>query len=154
MLCRNCNIRSWCPLGSLLAGLVPYCLQFIGVLITQYIYQARGIPKVDEVLRSLKESFVACHLKTQIPLRSQRSANLIAICVNDCKMVNALRESVTYGEQWRVTILASKKLPPIPNPYGLVLSSTAGGDSQSSHCKPKNSQIIVIALLLATSGRF
>ena len=78
----------------------------------------------------------------------------IAICIVDCKMANIRREAgACYGEQWRVTIPASQKLPPVPNP-GLVLPSTAGGDSESSHREPKNSKILRYRLLACDQRSF
>jgi hypothetical protein len=65
----------------------------------------------------------------------------VAIC-DDCKMATARREAGAYGEQWCITIPASKKLPPVPNAPGLVPPSTAGSDSQSSHREPKDSKIL------------
>jgi hypothetical protein len=106
-----------------------------------------------KVLRSLKESLPT----SQIPLRSQRSAlisTFVAICVEIFKMANTIRETGTRGEQWRVTIPASKKLPPVPNPPGLVPPSTAGGDSESSHREPKDSKILRYRLLACDQRSF
>jgi len=90
------------------------------------------------------------------PLRclSDLSMSYFAICVDYCNMANTFRETGAYGEQWRVTIPASKKLPPIPNPPGVVPPSTAGGDSQSSHREPKNSKILRYRLLACDQRSF
>jgi hypothetical protein len=69
-------------------------------------------------------------------------------------MANARREAGAYGEQWRVTIPASKKLSPVPNPPGLVPPSTAGSDSQSSHHEPKDSKILRYRLLACDQRSF
>jgi hypothetical protein len=90
-----------------------------------------------------------------LPLRSQRSAlTFVAICIDDFKMANTLRETGALGEQWRITIPPSKKLPPIPNPPGLVPPSTAGSDSQSSHFEPKDSKILRYRLLACDQRSF
>ncbi|KAK2462862.1 hypothetical protein APHAL10511_005060 [Amanita phalloides] len=68
-------------------------------------------------------------------------------------MPNAFRETGAYGEQWRVTLPASKKLPPVPNP-GLVSPSKAGSDGQSSHREPKNSKILRYHLLACDQRSF
>ena len=88
---------------------------------------------------------------SHIPLRSQRSASTFG---GNFKMAYALRETGGHGEQWRVTIPACKKLPPIPNPSGLVPSSTAGSDSQSSHREPKDSKILLYRLLACDQRSF
>ncbi|KIM41710.1 hypothetical protein M413DRAFT_27302 [Hebeloma cylindrosporum] len=62
-------------------------------------------------------------------------------------MAKAGRETSAYGLQWRVSIPASKKLPPLPNPFGLVPPSTAGGDSEASHLEPEDSKILRYELL-------
>lgn len=99
----------------------------------------------------MKESFgVACHLSDT----SQISALSISICVDDFKMANALRETGARGEQWRVAIPASKKLPSIPNPPGFVPPSTAGGDSESSHREPKDTKILRYRLLACDQRSF
>ena len=69
-------------------------------------------------------------------------------------MAKALRENGARGEQWRVTIPACKKLPPIPNPSGLVPPSTAGSDSQSSHHEPRDSKILRHRLLACDQRSF
>ncbi|KAJ3481693.1 hypothetical protein NLJ89_g12190 [Agrocybe chaxingu] len=70
-------------------------------------------------------------------------------------MANARREASAYGEQWRVTIPASKELPSIPNlAPGRVPPSTTGGDSQSSHREPKNSKILRYRLLTCDQRSF
>ena len=69
-------------------------------------------------------------------------------------MANTIRETGTRGEQWRITIPASKKLPLVPNPPGLVPPSTAGGDSESSHREPKDSKILRYRLLTCDQRSF
>ena len=69
-------------------------------------------------------------------------------------MANAHREAGTYGEQWRVTIPAPTKLPPIPNQPGLAPPSTEGGDSESSHREPKESKILRYRLLTCDQRSF
>ncbi|KAF8816779.1 hypothetical protein BYT27DRAFT_7206940 [Phlegmacium glaucopus] len=62
-------------------------------------------------------------------------------------MANIRREAGAYREQWRVTIPASKKLPPVPNPW-------TGDNSQSSHREPKNSKILRYHLLACDQRSF
>ena len=70
------------------------------------------------------------------------------------KMANAHREAGTYGEQWRVTIPAPTKLPPIPSPTGLAPPSTAGGDSESSHHESNESKILRYRILTCDQRSF
>jgi len=69
-------------------------------------------------------------------------------------MADTVWENCVLGEQWRVTIPASKQLPPIPNPPGFVPPSTAGGDSQSSHLELKDSKILRYRLLVCDQRSF
>lgn len=78
----------------------------------------------------------------------------VAICIDDCKMATAHWQGSAYREQWRVTIPDFKKLLPVPNSPGLVPPSTGGGDSQSSHCEPKDSKILPYRLLACDQRSF